>query len=363
MSARSGVAISILLLSAAACGTSQPVPSPTLGRAATAPPTAPASSRPTLVPRPTRAVGVFPNADGSTFVGTPTLLNLAQPGDGAIWGSLRDPGVGTDVVRIDPDTLEFEVFLQGLPILPNPVGGVAANGSFWLGSYDRSSFTQYDIETGKVVREIKVGRNPVEPVVAYGDLWTPNHNGDSVTRIDVETGDARSISLPGARPLQITAVADDLMLVNGPSPTTFVVDPQRMKLVGTYEPSGCYEAPGWTASAFQGQLWRKRCGVDEVAILDPRTGKVLESFDAPIHASLAPLVVDGIWWFPTAADNVAGNFALAGLDPGTREIVGSWKYPASISEGWAFAAFDSWWRWGDEGILRVPADTLRASMR
>lgn len=364
MSARSSIAISVVLLGTVACGGTAPTSGPptaagpTSAAASTKAPTA----APTVSPAPTRLVGVFPNADGSTFVGLPTRFGHAQPGAGRIWGVLQYGEDTRDIVRIDPETFDIQVLVDDLPVLANPVHGVAFSGSFWLSSWDKSSVEQYDLATGELIREIKVGLHPIEPVVAYGDVWTLDHHGDSVTRIDVDTGEAQSIQMPGSLPLQVTPVSDDLMLVNGVSPTTYVIDPDQMEFVDTYQPSGCYEAPGWHASAIDGRLWRKRCDVDEVAILDARTGEVLETFPSPIHASIEPLVVDGIWWFPTAAEYDAGLFTLAGFDPETREIVGTWQHTASITEGWAFAGLNAWWRWGNEGILGVPADTLRAAV-
>ena len=286
--------------------------------------------------------------------------SAAQPGYGAIWGIFQHDGV-RDLVRLDPQTLEFETVVGGLPILVHPVAPVAANGFIWLASDPGGTVQQYDAATGELVREITTGPIGVEPVVAYGDVWTLNHRGDSVTRIDVDTGDTRSVQLPGARPLLLTPVDDELLLVSDPGPTTWVVDPERMELIGTYEAAACYDEPGWLGSAFDGVLWRKRCNEDVVDVLDPRTGKVLDTFESPVHANLDPLPVDGILWFTTEADNTRGYLGLAGLDPRTREIVATYQATERITEGWAFAAFDAWWRWGDEGVLRVPADTLRAA--
>jgi len=367
MTARFRLATSVLVLTLAACdaaspggsqptaGTEDPTASPA---AASVAPTRPPAS---AAPGPWSSPGASVNADGSVRITPPTLFDFAQPGDdGAVWGILQYAGVGREIVRLDPESYEFRTVVDGLPILPNPVAPVALNGSIWLVSWDKSSVTQYDAGSGELIREIKVGTNPIEPVVAYGDVWTINHNSDSVTRIDSETGEVfPPIDLPDSHPLSITVVTDDLMLVNGPGPTTFVVDPLQMTTIGTYESAECFER----SAAIDGRLWSKRCGKDEIAILDPRTGRVLDAFDSPAvpHYPYLPLVVDGVMWLPAAADT--GRFGVVGLRPDTHEAVGAYEVPAEIREGWAFAAFDSWWRWGWEGLLRVPADTLRDSTR
>jgi hypothetical protein len=301
------------------------------------------------------------NPDGSVWIRTEAVFSFAQPGDGAIWGILQYGRVSREIVRMDVETYEIEAVVTGLPILPNPVAPVVVSGSIWLVSWDKSSVTQYDAETGEMIREIKVGEHPIEPVAAYGDVWTINHDGDSVTRIDSKTGEAHpSIDLPDSHPLSITVVADDLMLVNGPSPTTWVVDPGRMELIGTYEPSQCVtDRRGMVVSGHQ---WLKACERDEILIVDPRTGEALESFASPV-IPYPPLYVNGNMWLPTAADNGPDTFALAGLDPNSYKVLAEYAQPAAIHEGSTFAAFDSWWRWGDEGLLRIPADTLREAAR
>src|SRR5688572_8299757 len=108
--ARLQVVLSVLLISVVACGS--PVargdgsPSPAS--------TEPASGAPTATPRPTtratpRAIPrstseASERADGTVLVTLPGVFGFAQPGDGGIWGILEAPGVGRDVVRIDPGT-------------------------------------------------------------------------------------------------------------------------------------------------------------------------------------------------------------------------------------------------------------------
>lgn len=366
------LALAVALL--AACGSSPPAasPSPPLSppspsaaagatgtpRASAAPTASPASASATPV-----ATSPIVNADGSVWIPAPAPWGFTQPGDDAVWGVLQDDR--RHIIRIDPETYEITTLVPDLPILPNPVSLVAASGSIWLSSYDKNSVTQYDAETGEMIREIDVGLRPIEPVVAYGDVWTINHNGDSVTRIDDETGEAYPpIDLPGSDPLTITVVADDLMLVNGPegNPTTWMVDPIRMELIGTYRATECFQAFGYLGVAIDGLLWRKRCGVDEVTIADPRTGEILESFEAPI-APYPPLYVDDTLWFPLAEDIAPRRVGFAAVDPDTHDVVGTYEQSADTQGGWWFAEFDSWWRWGDGGLLRVPADTLRQALR
>jgi hypothetical protein len=367
MPARSSVAITVLAVIVAGCGSVPSAGSPAAGSptssAAPSRPAAATRSSPSTKPSPTTRVGVFPNPDGSVLVGLPAAFGFAQPGDSGIWGILQYPGVGRDVVRIDPETYAFEAVVKGLPILPDPVAPVVVNGSIWLVDDVAGSVTQYDAEAGARIREIEVGRFPIEPVAAYGDVWTINHHGDSITRIDSETGEPYpAIELPGSRPLTITVVADDLMLVNGPdgSPTTWMVDPQRMELIGTFESTGCLKHYGYMGVAIGGVVWRQNCDATAVTIIDPRTGEQLGSFPSPV-APYPPLYVGADMWLPVVAGGSPGTVGLALVHPATHDVVRTYEQTAPFheDEGWWFAAFDSWWRWGDEGLLRVPADTLR----
>jgi len=368
------LALAVALL--AACGSSPPAassspplsrPSPTAAADATGMPLA--SAAPTASPAPASAtpapISPIVNADGSVWIRPPAFFDFAQPGDGAVWGILQESGVGREIVRIDPATNEIEVVVSGLPILPNPVSPVAANGFIWLGSWDKNSVTQYDAETGEMIREIDVGLRPIEPVVAYGDVWAINHNGDSLTRINVQTGEPYPpLDLPDSLPLWITPVSDDLMLAGGPGPTVYLVDPQRMKVTGSYEATEHFEQRANVRGAvIDGLQWLKRSNLDEIAIVDPRTGEVLDSFESEA-IPYPPLIVDGNIWLPSVGDNSnVGKFQLVGLDPETHEVVGQYEQPSDINEGSVFADFDSWWRWGDGGLLRVPSDTLREALR
>jgi hypothetical protein len=383
MAARSTSSMVVALFVAAACNPAAPALTPptvapserapyqTHGPAAptsAATSTAPTRTGPPATPKPPPSVDVVTNPDGSTFIGLPGTFGFAQPGqpaEGGIWGIHQVPDFVRDVVRIDARTFETTVLVADLRVLPNPIHGVAVDGSFWLSSWDKSAVDQYAIDTGELVRSIPVGDHPIEPVFAYGAIWTLDHHGDSVTRIDAATGEGQTLWMPESLPLRLTPVADDLLLVNGASPRTYMVDPERMEALGTYELAGCFEThAGWFATAIDGYLWRQRCNADEVAILDPRTGALVDTFPSPVDPSIAPLVVDGIWWFPTTTRYEADTpFSLAGLDPESRKIVGTWTATTRLTEGWAFAAFDAWWRWGKEGLLRIPADILRASVQ
>jgi streptogramin lyase len=296
-------------------------------------------------------------------IALPAQFGFAQPGDGAIWGSLEHRGARREIVRIDPATYEVDPVVRDLPIRPGPVAPVVVNGSIWLPDDIAGSVTQYSAETGKRIRKIEVGPFPIEPVAAFGDVWTINHHGDSITRINSDTGEATSIELPGSRPLTITVVADDLMLVNGPESnptTTWMVEPERMQMIGTFESPGCFKQYGWIGTAIEGQVWRRYCGKEEVTIADPRTGEILETFESPA-CPYPPLHLDGSMWLPSGPEPCSDRTrGLVALLPETREVVARYELPAEIRVGgWWFAAFDSWWYYNTDSLVRVPSDTLR----
>lgn len=288
------------------------------------------------------------------------MLAEAVGVDDALWGIVQDSA--RHVVRVDPETYEVKKVVTGIPIRPNPHLPIVADGFIWLvGPLD--TVTQYDAVTGRKIRDIKVGKVPVEPIVAFGDVWTVNHEGDSVSRIDTATGNTRTIDLPGSHPLTMTVVADDLIVVNGPGPIFYPADPTQMQPVGsTYQPGACFTFRGVLGYGIDGRAWLKPCDKDEIVLVDPRTGTVTDTFASPAFP-YPPLVVDGIPWFPNAESNSRGPFRLFALDPTTHKVVATYEQPTDIIDGWVFAAFDSWWRWGNGGLLRVPADTLRAAAR
>lgn len=354
--------IALLLIAVAACqpaapGSTSTPSATTAGAASVAPTRSPAAPRATPRPGP----GAVVNDDGSVRVRFAEEIMFAEAVgvDGALWGIVQD--TTRHVVRVNPETYEVQRVVSDIPIRPNPHLPIVAGGFIWLVGPD--TVTQYDAVTGRKIRDIKVGKSPIEPLVAFGDVWTVNHQGDSVTRIDTATGKTTTIDLPGSGPLTFTVVADDLIVVNGPGPMFYPADPTRMQPVGTpYQPGACFTYRGVLGYGTDGRAWLKPCEKDEIVLVDPRTGTVTETFDSPAFP-YPPLVVDGTPWFPNAESNTRGPFRLFALDPITHEVVATYEQPTDILEGWVFTAFDSWWRWGNGGLLRIPADTLRAAAR
>lgn len=341
---------------ATATATSTREPSPTR-----APTTRPANPTPTAPATPTQAASPTPiawpdpivNDDGSVWIARPSSLVAPLAGDDAMWTILHQRPGGTSIVRVDPQTNKLTTVVQGLLRLPNPIHGMAVNGSIWITSWDKGNVEQFDAETGESIQELPLGNHVIEPVYAFGDIWTLNHHANSVSRVDVETGEvAATIPLdPPGRPLWMTAT-DDMVWVVGVTSSLYGISPETNELSLVYDTG--LECLVHVTTVGERMLLRS-CE-SGAQFWDPRTGELAEVADPRICCGPG-LEVDGKLWLVRGAE---GDWVdgLVAVDPETGEVVDEFDLPERFPETGIEAAFDSIWVGSTNGLLRVPVETL-----
>lgn len=357
---RLGSAVCQLLL-LAGCAGAPVVPAasglPTIGPDPSGTPAASRAPSPTSAPSPPASVP-SPSAtpdEGSIPIGEPgQVLAHLLVGDDALWG-VSEKGNSRTILKVDPETNTVEAVVEGLPRLPNPIHGMAVNGSLWITSWDRGVVTEYDAATGEELSEHPVGLHPIEPVYAFGDLWTLNHNGGSVSRIDTQAKEVVATIQLGdgtSQPLWATA-GGDLLWVVAVTETIYGIDPQSNEVAREIQ-TGIPRLTG--VGYFADRLLASSSGVPGVTQFDPLTGENLGPFELPVSGS--PLEVDDRLWFaaPSGGDYVE---RLVALDAESLEVVDQFVLPGRFSAGTLAVAFNSFWVSGREGTVRVPAEALR----
>src|SRR5829696_2580414 len=148
------------------------------------------SSPPSTQPPSTPTATTVPAFDRSRFA---AILAVAGAGNlavanGRLWVLT---GAGT-VVRLDPATNR----VVGKPLrVPADTAAIAvAQGALWvttvapgdLGAPGKDAVTRIDLESGRTVATIPVGRAPLDLAATPGAVWVPNAGGGggSVARID-----------------------------------------------------------------------------------------------------------------------------------------------------------------------------------
>jgi hypothetical protein len=340
------------VLLAAACTTAIP--------SSTVPATTPSAAQPSALPAHT--VLPSPSAEASSPGGPPegTISFDVQPlprfvlaGDDALWGIAQQDGARS-IVRLDPVSNSVETVVEGLPVLPNPIHGMAANGSLWISSWDKSVVTEYDAESGAEIAEHPVGLHPIEPVYAFGDIWTLNHDGGSVSRIDTAAKEvAATLELGlGEEPIWAHA-GGGLLWVVGVTSTVYGINPETNTVSRTVE-TDLEDLVG--VAHIANRLWLRSFGDDTTKLFDPDSGESLGPLDQPVRGA-QPLELNGRLWLPRVS---GGDYvdALVAIDPQSLEIVDEFELGERFSEGEYTVAFDSIWVSGREGIMRVPAEAL-----
>jgi hypothetical protein len=299
------------------------------------------------------------NPDDSVWIGQGRGWGFVMAGDDAVWAIFQDDE-SRHIVRIDPATNERAAVMDALPILPNPIAAVGANGYVWMASWDRSSVTQYDGVTGEQIAEHRVGSHPVEGIYADGNIWTTAIHGNQVTRIDTGTAEVRSLLMdpPGA-PNSFAVIRDDLAVVGNARSQPYLIDPQQMEIVGQFDiGTSCRWA------AIGGAMWLDFCDERGLLITDVDNGETLGEVEAPVTAD-PPFYVDDVMWLPKTLNNPFGHGngrTFVGIDRETHELLAEYEAPTTFTDGYYAIGFDSIWMWGPEGILRIPADTLRDAL-
>lgn len=101
-----------------------------------------------------------------------------------------------EIQKIDPETGTV------IETIPAPEGGSGlawAEGSLWMGQYQKRRILQIDPRTGEVLRSIDSDRHVTGVTWVNGELWHATWDGDDneLRSIDPQTGDVlESIAMP-----------------------------------------------------------------------------------------------------------------------------------------------------------------------
>jgi hypothetical protein len=323
-------------------------PSPTATPEPSATPTASTTPTTSTTPEPVATPDV-----GFIAIGEPGQVRGLLAGDDALWG-VSESGDSRSIFKVDPQSNEVETVVEGLPRLPNPIHGMAVNGSLWMTSWDESAIIEYDPTTGEELAEYPVGLHPIEPVYAFDDVWSLDHHGGTVSHMDTRAREVVTIEVGDRAPTPRGATAGgDLLWVVGLTEVIYGIDPQTNAVAQEIDTDiPCLMGVGY----FADRLIVSSCEVPGMAQFDPVTGESLGPLELP---GVPQLEVDGRLWLvaPSSGDYVE---RLLALDAQTLEEVDEFVLPGRFTAGTVAVAFDSFWVSGREGTVRIPADALRA---
>ena len=191
-----------------------------------------------------------------------------------------------------------------------------------LAATDRTRITEYALHTGGWTREIAW-------TPAGGYLWLVEDNADRVARLDPKTGRVHWIAVPGSPqhpqgPHTINADRDgNLWITLEESYALARLDPKTGQWriypgFGEFSVAhdACVDHERYVAFDARGRLWLTLIGQNELASLDPATGKI-ERFPMPhqdgeaaFHAALYSCVMNAdrkqVWF--TQLNGIVGGF-------------------------------------------------------
>jgi streptogramin lyase len=244
---------------------------------------------------------------------------------GAVW--VANDGAGT-IARIDPRTNRVT---RRIRLKPGPFSLTNGFGALWVDNYKRQSLTRVDPRSGRA-RSVRIGAVPFDVVAAFGRIWATAW--DAGTLVEVDPASLRVVrrTAIGPRPTGL-AVADGALWVGfGRSATSVArVDPQTHELERI--PVGV-RAPSWFTAA-GGSLWIQ--GADNVLVgLDPATRTVVGRLSFGRTLAQGATAADGTLWMPDKEQS-----RVYRIDPKAGRVLDS--FAAGPGAFFALRAFGSMW--------------------
>ena len=264
-------------------------------------------------------------------------------------------------------------------------GLIRVLGPEGLPGIDENYVGLIDPDTGRITKEIAVGKGPAAATDGGGSVWIANAADGTVSRIDLESGEAVRIPVGGA-PAAVTFGAGSLWVADSDSRDVVQVDPGANKVAARYPvgntPRSLAFADGvvWVASGVDGRirgldlaagrvtktipvganpsaiaagggaLWVASEESGTVTPIDPRT----ETVRSPIRPGNGPSALafgEGAVWVANRYDGT-----LARIDPKTNAVswsVGVGTDPTAVAVGEGAV----WVAGGEEGtVARVDPD-------
>jgi len=157
-----------------------------------------------------------------------------------------------------------------------------------------------DPQTNKLVASIPVGKTPVAIAYGLGSVWVANQDDGTITRIDAQTHAVQGTIGVGGTPTAL-AVGNGAVWVTTFEGQLFKIDPRLnsasqvpVRLTGRLGGIGSGTAL-FGVVAPPGAVWVLWTGGDEIARIDPSSGRVVKRVSDPNPSYAMALGSDAIW--------------------------------------------------------------------
>jgi len=198
-------------------------------------------------------------------------------------------------------------------------------------NYKRGTLVRVDPRTGRS-RSVRVGATPFDVLAAYGRIWVTAWEAGKLVEIDAHSLRVLRRTSIGPRPTGLRAAGGGVWVGFGRSATAVArVDP-RTHAVERVELG--VKAPSWFAAGTH-DLWIQ--GADNVLVrVDPTSRRVLAKLSFGRTLAQGAVAADGMLWIPDKEQNVVYR-----VDPKRGRVVDS--FPAGPGAFFALRAFGSMW--------------------
>jgi streptogramin lyase len=244
---------------------------------------------------------------------------------GAVW--VANDRAGT-IARIDPRTNRVT---RRVRLRPGVFSLTPGFGALWVVNYDRGTLMRVEPRSGRK-RSVRVGATPFDVLAAYGRIWVTAWEAGTLVEVEPRSLRVLRRTKVGPRPTGLRAAAGGVWVGFGRSATAVArVDPatraiERVELG--------VRAPSWFAAGTR-DLWIQ--AADNVIVrLDPSTRQVVAKLSFGRTLTQGALAGDGTLWIPDKEQSVVFR-----VDPKQGRVVDS--FAAGAGAFFALRAFGSMW--------------------
>ncbi len=194
-------------------------------------------------------------------------------GFGSVW--IADPA-DHSLTKIDPKTNRV-VRTFPIGVADDPEGPIGVGlGSVWIltneGGTDSGTLSRVDPDSGRVIKNIKVGAQSHAAQVAFGFVWVTSSGENKVLKVDPRTNKVVAQIPVHASPRFMTAGFDSLWVMSQADGTLARIDPRTNRVISTIEVG--VPGPGGDLDAGGGYIWVSAEGTP-LSQVDPKTNTVV----------------------------------------------------------------------------------------
>jgi streptogramin lyase len=244
---------------------------------------------------------------------------------GAVW--VANDRAGT-IARIDPRTNRVT---RRVRLRPGVFSLTPGFGALWVVNYDRGTLMRVEPRSGRK-RSVRVGATPFDVLAAYGRIWVTAWEAGTLVEVEPRSLRVLRRTKVGPRPTGLRAAAGGVWVGFGRSATAVArVDPatraiERVELG--------VRAPSWFAAGTR-DLWIQATN-NVIVRLDPSTRQVVAKLSFGRTLAQGALAGDGTLWIPDKEQSVVFR-----VDPKQGRVVDS--FAAGAGAFFALRAFGSMW--------------------